>query len=54
MKPMSSNVEVLIDNTWVQATVIDCLSVQFTAELEDERRVVYKLYADKSTEWREV
>ena len=48
-----NKIEVLIDGEWVEATVIDELSVQFTAELENER-VVYKFYADKGTEWREL
>ena len=48
-------IELLVDSEWVKAIVVDPLSVQFTAVLEDEsdERVFYKFYGDKGTEWRE-
>jgi hypothetical protein len=48
-----SRIEVLIGSTWEKATVLDILSTQFVAELEGGK-VVFKFYADKGTEWREL
>ena len=41
------------DQNWQPATVIDILSVQFTAELED-KAVIYRHFSDVGRSWEPI
>ncbi len=57
-QPHGTKVQVLPisgpSNVWVDATVVDLLSAQFTARIKRGEAVQFFNYADEGMTWREV